>query len=329
VIEPSSIILDLGFASPLGALVALAVAVPLAALVGVRSRARRMRRSLGLAEPDGRSLRLPVLALGGAAALIGLAASQPVIQRDARRLVRTDAEAWVILDTTRSMLAQSDPDSRIRLDRAKAAAQAVRDTMPNVPVGIASLTDRVLPHLFPSADEDVFRATLQRAVGVENPPPQSGFLAQVTRLNAIGAMPRLNFFSPRARRRVIVVLTDGESLPFAADRVARRLSGPPRIDPVFVHVWGEEERVFTRGVPEPAYRPDPTSRPTLDTLARATGGTVYSDGDAGEAAAKARELIGDGPTVAEGERRVRYALSPYLVGAAFVPLALLLWRRDR
>ena len=324
-----STVLDLGFASPLASLLALGALVPLAALLAVRSRARVIRRTLRLPEPSRRSGRIPLIALGLAAALLGLAASQPVIQRDAKRLVRTEAEAWVVLDTTRSMLAQSTPDSRIRLDRAKAAAQAVRDTLPNVPVGIASLTDRVLPHLFPSADEDVFRATLERAVGVENPPPQSGFLAQVTRFNAIGAMAELNFFSPAARRRVIVVLSDAESLPFAADRVARRLSGPPRIGTVFVHVWGEDERVFTRGVPEPGYRPDPTSRRTLETLATATGGSVYSDRDSGAAAAKARELIGEGPTVVQGERRVRYALSPYLAGAAFVPLALLLWRRDR
>jgi hypothetical protein len=321
--------MDLGFASPLAALLALVVVVPLAALLTVRVRAQGVRRALGLPEPSKRSWRVPLAALGVAGGLLGLAAAQPVIQRDAKQRVRTDAEAWVVLDTTRSMLAQADPDSRMRLDRAKAASQAVRDTLPNVPVGIASLTDRVLPHLFPTTDADVFSATLEKAVAIENPPPQSGFLAQVTRLDAIGAMSSLNFFSPTASRRVIVVLTDGESLPFAPDRVAKRLSGPPPIDAVFVHVWGEEERVFARGVPEPQYRPDPTSRPTLDTLASVVGTSVYSDGDAGAAAAKARELIGSGPTIEKGERRVRYALSPYLAGAAFVPLALLLWRRDR
>jgi hypothetical protein len=321
--------MDLGFATPLAALLALATLVPLAALLAARSRARGIRHALRLPEPTPRSKRIPLVALAVAGALLGLAAAQPVIQRDAERVVRTDAEAWVVIDTTRSMLAQSDPDSRIRLDRAKAAAQAVRDTLPNVPLGIASLTDRVLPHLFPSTDEDVFRAALQRSVGIENPPPQSGFLAQVTRLDAIGALSELNFFSPTARRRVAVVLTDAESLPFSPDRIARRLSGPPRINTVFVHVWAEDERVFTRGVPEPGYRPDPTSRPTLDTLASVTGGSVYSDAEAGAAAAKARELIGQGPTVTEGERRVRYALSPYLAAAAFLPVGLLLWRRDR
>jgi hypothetical protein len=320
---------SLGFASPFAALLALAVLVPLAAHLVARARARGIRSTLRLPEPSASDRRLPFAALGLAAALLGLAAAQPVVQRDAKRVVRTDAEAWVVIDTTRSMLAQKDPDSRIRLDRAKAAAQAVRDTLPNVPLGIASLTDRVLPHLFPSTDADVFRITLERAVGIENPPPQSGFLAQVTRLDSLGVLSELNFFSPTARRRVIVVLTDGESLPFAPDRVAKRLSGPPRIGTVIVHVWGEDERVFTRGVPEPAYQPDPTSRSTLDTLARVTGGRVYSDDDAGAAAAQARELIGEGPTATRGERRVRYALSPYLAGAAFAPLALLLWRRER
>jgi von Willebrand factor type A domain len=321
--------MDLGFASPAAALLALVALIPLAALLAVRARARGIRQVLRLPEPGKRAQRLPLVALGVAGALIGLAAAQPVLQRDADRLVRTDAEAWVILDTTRSMLAQEDPDSRIRLDRAKAGAQAVKDSLPNVPVGIASLTDRVLPHLFPTTDDDVFRATLERSVAIENPPPRSGFLALVTRLDAVGSLQELNFFNRNTRRRVAVVLTDGESLPFAPDRVARRLSGPPRVDALFVHVWGESERVFTRGVPEPAYRPDPTSRPTLETLASVTGGRVYTDAEAGSAAAKARELIGQGPTIEQGERRVRYALSPYLAGAAFLPLALLLWRRDR
>jgi VWA domain-containing protein len=320
---------DLGFASPLGALIALAALLPLVAFVAVRSRARGVRRALRLPEPTGRSRHVPLLGLGAAAVLLGLAATQPVLQRNESRLVRSDAEAWVVLDTTRSMLAQRNPDSPTRLERAKAAAQEVRDTLPNVPVGIASLTDRVLPHLFPSPDEEVFRATLERSLGIERPPPRSGLLAQVTRIDSVGAFSTLNFFRPEARRRVIVVLTDGESLPFSATRTARRLSRPPPIGTVLVHVWDSSERVYTRGVPEPQYRPDSTSRSALDELARATGGRVYTEDEAGSAAAKARQLIGRGPTVDQGERRVRYALSAYLAAAAFLPFGLLLWRRDR
>jgi hypothetical protein len=320
---------SLDFVSPLGALLALGALLPLAALFAARSRARGIRSALRLPEPGRRERTLPLAAVAAAGTLLGLAAAQPVIQQDAKRVVRTDAEAWVVIDTTRSMLARSDPDSPMRLDRAKTAALAVRDTLPNVPLGIASLTDRVLPYLFPSVDENVFRATLRHSVGIENPPPQSGFSTLATRLDAVGQMAQLNFFAPTARRRVVVVITDGESLPFSVSQVARNLSRPPRIDAVFVHVWGEEERVFTRGAPEAAYRPDPTSRRTLEALATITRGSVYSDGEAGSAAAKARQLLGRGPTVTQGERRARHTLAPYLAAAAFLPFGFLLWRRDR
>ena len=320
---------SIGFASPWGALLVLAVTVPLAALYGMGSRAARIRGAIGLPEPTGRLRHLPLVLLLLGGGLVGLAAAQPVVQRDTTRFARTDAEAWVVIDTTRSMLAQRNPDSAMRLDRAKDVAEAVRQTMPDVPVGIASLTDRVLPHLFPTVDADVFRVTLDKAIGVENPPPQSGFLAQVTRLDAIGKMNELNFFSPTAQRRVIVVVTDGESLPYAADRVAGKLRGPPEVLPVFVHVWNAADRVFSRGVPEPQYRPDGLARPTMETLASVTGSKLFADGEDGEAAAEARRLIGDGPTLEEGERRVRTALSPYLAAAAFLPFGLLLFRRDR
>jgi hypothetical protein len=67
----------------------------------------------------------------------------------------------------------------------------------------------------------------------------------------------------------------------------------------------------------------------METLARATAGKVYAIDEAGSASARARELLGKGPTVEQGERRVRHALSPYLALAAFAPFGLLLWRRDR
>jgi hypothetical protein len=187
----------------------------------------------------------------------------------------------------------------------------------------------VLPHLFPSANEHVFEATLDRAIGIERPPPRSGLLTNATRVDAIGAVARSRFFSPAADRRLLVVLTDGETPSVDASRVAERLRGPPAIETVFVQLWDPRERVFTRGVPEPGYRPDRAARSRLDRLAAATGGSVFAEGELDAAATKARELLGDGPRVARGERRERFALAPYLTLAAFLPLGLLLWRVDR
>ena len=317
------------FLTPLGALLALGGLVPLVVLLVMRGRARSLRAALAVADVSRRGPRVALVSMLMAAVLLGLAAAQPILERTRSREVRTDAEAFVVIDVSRSMLAQSNPGSRTRIARAKSVARLVRASLEDVPVGIASLTDRVLPHLFPSADENVFESTLARAVGVDRPPPRGTFLTTATKLDALGATRSLRFFSPTAERRLLVVLTDGETLPVAEARLRSLLRRPPVIDVVFVQFWKEDERVFTEGAPEPQYQPDPSAPGVLEQLAVATDGEAYAEERAGAAAQRARAVLGDGPTIAEGARRDRLALAPYLSLAAFLPLALLLWRRDR
>lgn len=266
------------------------------------------------------------MALGG---LVGLAAAQPVLQWSVTREVRTDAEVFVVLDVSRSMLAQRSPAAPKRIERAKAAASTIRAAVPGVRVGLVSLTDRLLPHLFPSAAEDVFGATLERALGVDRPPPRGSFQTLATSLDALRSARGLRFFSPQARKRVLVVLTDGESLPVARARLASAFLRPPRIEAIFVHVWAEGERVYDRGAPELEYRSDPGSRAVLQGLADSVRGSLYGEDEVEAAAERLAALLGDGPTAAEGEAPRRHGLAPLLAAAALAPLALLLRRRER
>jgi len=243
--------------------------------------------------------------------------------------VRTDAEAFVVIDVSRSMLARREAGSSTRLARAKRAASELRASLGGVRVGIASLTDRVLPHLFPSADEDVFEATLERAIGIERPPPGGRFRRRATELDALASVRSLHFFSPKAKQRLLFVLTDGETVPVNRARLARQLQRAPAVDTVFVQFWARDEHVYTRRAVEPQYVPDPAARSVLDGIAEAINGSVYSEQGVDDAVRKARALLGSGPTVVEGERQDPIALAPYLSVAAFLPLALLLWRRDR
>lgn len=320
---------SLTFLTPLGALVSVGVLVPLAALLVVRRHARHVRVGLGLSEPAKRGLAVALVSLLAVGMLLGLAAAQPIIERTRTLEVRTDAEAFVVIDVSRSMLAQTDVGSPTRIARAKLAARELRASLPAVRVGIASLTDRVLPHLFPNTDEKVFAATLERAIGIERPPPGASFQTKATELDSLASVRSRRFFSPTARRRLLVVLTDGESVPVNRARLRTQLLRPPPVDTVFVHVWHEGERVFTRRVAERQYRSDPMSRALLEGLAKATNGSVFSEDAVGSAVRKSRALLGDGPTVVEGETQSAIALAPYLSMAVFVPLALLFWRRDR
>lgn len=243
--------------------------------------------------------------------------------------MRTDAEVYVVLDTTRSMLASAAPGSPQRIARAKAVATMVQSTIPAVPVGLASVTDRTLPHLFPSADGEVFQATLEKSIGIERPPPVHTFLTRVTSLEALSAVATQGFFSPTAQRRVMVVVTDGESLPGSRARLAQLFREPPGIATLFVHVWGRDERVFRGQTPEPAYKSDPGARGWLDRLAFEVGGQVYGEKELAAVAQQVPKLVGEGPSIVRGERRRDVPAAPYLAGFAVFPIALVLWRRDR
>jgi hypothetical protein len=321
--------LSLIFLSPLGALIALGAMVPLVAAVLVSRRADGLRAVLEVSRAPRLLLAAPVAAAVLLAGLVGLAAAQPVAQQETTLSVRQDAEVWVVLDISRSMLARMGKDGRTRLDRAKDAAIALRSALPGVRIGVASLTDRVLPHLFPTADEDAFRATVQLAVDIERPPPRSSFLTNATNLDALADVAPRRFFSPRADKRVLVVITDGESPNVNSGRIARSFRRPPGIGAEFIHVWREGERVYTQGLPEPQYRPDPAARGTLEGLARAVDGKVFAEGDVAGAARAVRKLLARGPTATEGIRRERTALAPYVLLAGFLPLGALLLLRDR
>jgi hypothetical protein len=323
------VLVSVTFLTPLAALVGLAVVVPLTIALIVLRRAAGVRRALSLPSPRARSRAVPVVALVAAGAFVAMAAAQPVLERSTPFRVRSDAEAYVVVDVSRSMLARSDRSSPARIERAKSAAVEVREELGGIRVGIASLTDRVLPHLFPSANEDVFRATIEQSIGIDRPPPQERLSANGTTLEALGAVSTRRFFSPTAQKRLLVVVTDGETRPLNEGAVAASLARPPGIQTVFVHVWGPSERVYVQGIAAPDYRPDPTSRDSLERLARATGGEVYSEGEAGAAARQARRLLGSGPTVVQRDRREREPLAPLAAAAAFLPLGLLLGRRGR
>ena len=308
--------------TPLGLLLALAAVVPVAAWLVAERRAARIREALGL-EPPGRS---PWLRPGAAAAvplLLALACAQPVLTREDERRVRTDAAAMVLVDVSRSMQARTAPGEPTRLTRARDLAVRLRDDLADVPVGLASMTDRTVPLLLPSADANTFEQTVRRALASESPPPREVSTVAST-LAAIGDTAGANLFLPSDRRRVVVVLTDGESRPFAEGEVARALRAA-RIDLVTVHVGDEDERVFRDGgIAEQVYRPDPRAGDVLRSLAAAAGGTAVAEDDPGDAVRAASAPLGDGPTRTVGGERRLVPLAPWLAFLALVPLLVAL-----
>jgi hypothetical protein len=316
------------FLTPLGWLVALLALLPLAAAVFGHRRTGKVRRSLRLHAPERRAELLPPSLAAAGVVLLALAAAQPALTRTSRPQVRRDAQALFVLDTSRSMAASSTPAAQTRLDRAVAAAVRLRAAIPEVESGVLTLTDRVLPDLLPVADVEGFNAVVQRAVRIESPPPRDTGV-RATSYGALGDIVAGNDFAPSAARRIVVLLTDGESNPVQAGDLASKLAAARGYRFVAVRFWRGDESVFDAdGKAEAGYRPDPSGEATLRELATALGGRSFEEAQVGAAAAYLRGLAGSGPTArVAGVERSRVPLAPYaaIAGALALLAALLPW----
>ena len=312
------------FLTPRAGLVAIACVLPLAALTLAGRRERRARELLQLAAPPRRRQALRVLALLAVPALLALAATQPALRSETKLRVRTDAQAFYVLDISRSMLASRTPTARTRFALAKADAIAIRDSLAEIPSGVATFTDRVLPALFPNDDPAVFVTTVERAIAINEPPPTTQNVVATT-LGAVGELGTQNFFPPTARKRLVVLLTDGESVPFNAQQVARDLAAGPGIKLVVIHIWAPGQTIYDNGRPETGYREDAASGDAVASLATATGGAVYGQQAIASAIGTARADLGRGPVITAGQAERTRTLAPYVAVLALLPLLFVVW----
>ena len=165
-----------------------------------------------------------------------------------------------MIDTSRSMLARSSPAARDPLH----AGDRRRPSLPqppsdDVPVGIASFTDRVLPHLFPSLDDDVF-VSHPRPVDRDRPPAAARlFSSTATRLTALETIISAATSRPTVRKRLIFVSPTARAFRSQA-RGSPRLPPPARGRHDLPARLDARRARFRAGRPEPQYAPDPRSR---------------------------------------------------------------------
>jgi hypothetical protein len=319
---------SLSFVTPLGALIALVGLVPLAVLAVGDRRLEALCRRLGLRPPTRRPSVEVGVALIVLVAVLALALAQPVVANHTTRKGRADAEAFFVFDVSRSMGART-ADSPTRFDQARRDAKELRARLGNLPVGIASLTDRVLPHLFPSVSVNAFNATLDESLAIDRPTMSLAYGDAVgTKLGALADLVTGNYFEPTSKKRVVIVFTDGETLKEHLSALpARFKDGNLRV--FFFHYWSPDQRVYNAaGQIIPAYLPDPNTTPVLDGLAQSTSSKVFKPGQVDQAAAAVHSVVGKGPTTARGRELNSFLLAPYVLLFAVVPLGFLLFRRN-
>jgi hypothetical protein len=308
----------LTFLTPWGALVALVALVPLAALGVAWRRSERAARAVGLSPAPRRALAPAAAALAVAALAAGAACAQPALKTQRHLSIRTQSEILYVVDVSRSMLASRGPAAPTRLAAARSVVRRIHAATADVPSGLAGLTDRVLPYLFPTGDAADFGATLELSVRIEAPPPQQ-VSRNATSFAALAAVGRNGFFDRSARRRTCVVVTDGETRPYATGDVAGALAGERGCRLVVVRVGGAGDRVRgADGSPEAAYAPDPAAAADAQALASAAGGRAFAAASAGAAADAVRADAEVGPVGARVVQPASRALASWLAALALL-----------
>ena len=129
---------------------------------------------------------------------------------------------------------------------------------------------------------------LHRAIGIMRPPPQTGG-GLATSFDGLTQLATAGYFTPRARHRLAILLTDGESS---------------------------------------VYRPAAAALAPLQSLAaRTAGGRVYDESELAAVVRRSRAWLGHGPGARTGQPR-HFELAPYVALAALSPVGCVLRRRD-
>lgn len=312
----------------MAALFALSAALPLAALAVMERRTRILRRLFSLQEPRGRELGTAAAALAALPALVAIAAAQPVVVH--RQLVsqRADAEIFVVFDTSQSMTARSSPRAPTRLERAEREVKQILPQLGDIPLGLGTMTDRVLPDIMPTTNDVLIERTIRQSVGINRPPPSGQYRDKATNLTALFQLPTFRLYSESASKHsILVVFTDGESPPLQPG-VGAQLALQLTIPPLFVHTWAPTERVYTHGSIDPRYRLDAQSGAVLQQFAEATHGQVFAENDLSGLVHAIRAEAGPSRKRAALLGFSRVALGPWFLLAGVFPLGFLFWRRN-
>jgi hypothetical protein len=316
---------SVSFLTPLAGLVALAVILPLIAFVRSEARSAHVRSVLNLAPPSG-TRRQTIAVIAVLAVLAGLGAAQPVLEQTREHRMRTDVQAFFLFDTSRSMLASGGRGEPTRFQRAADAGRRMHGALRTVPVGIASITDRVLPFVFPSPNPDTFDRVLKYSMGVDRPAAKEGGNTTVSTLDA-SAVVAERFFFRGAQRRLVVLFTDAESRQIH-ERALTRAFEDSQITTILVRIGNDDDRIYTASGAQEPFVPQPGAGAMAQSYAAAVGGQAFDEDQLDEAIDSARNIVGTGRSRMRFEASDVQPLGPYVFLAALFPLTFLLWRRN-
>ncbi len=284
-----------------GGLIVLVLLVPLAVVEWRRiRRERRAARAVGL-EPQRlwRTLQRSVCA-GLVITLAAIAASEPSLRQTSSVELRANAEVYLFVDASASMLAGASSHAPTRLEQARQAAADFAQSLPSdLPLGAGAFPQSPLPLTAPIGDRQLFLTALDHLTAPGTLPEHLYGGVTATNFANLSTLTTAHFFLPKTRRRIVVLLTDAEGPSFDVASTAASLKRL-HIHLVFVRLGSPHDRIWIqrkgeRPVADPKYQANLADIGEVRLLARDTGGAFYSQGQIRNAIDEVNRLSGHGP----------------------------------
>jgi len=313
-----------------GALAGLLLLAPLAWFEWRRiRRERRAARAVGL-EPQ-QIWRAAERAVCAAIVVVlaVFAASEPSRRQTTRVQLRADAEAYLYVDSSGSMLASASASAPTRLRQARAAAAKFAQELPaDLPLGAGAFPESPLPLTMPIGDRQLFITTINRQTVPGSLPELYYGGVTATNFANLSYLTSARFFLPTTTRRIVILLTDAEGPSFDSTAVVTALK-TAHIKLVVVRFGSPHDHVWLEAphrapVTDPRFVSDLSDLGEMRLLSTETGGGFYNASQLGAAIAKVDRLAGHGrDRPAEPLSLYADSLGPYAVLAALPFLAWL------
>jgi hypothetical protein len=200
-----------------------------------------------------------------------------------------------------------------------ALGRRIHGALRDVPTGVATLTNQMMPLLFPTGDERGVSAVIDHSLKLMQPPPAALTAARASQLGALTLAADRSYFNPGLRKRVLVVLSDLDTDFFSLDGTLKLLRRH-RIEPFLIRVAAPGEQIFdNHGRPE-SY----TSVSTVSVRSlRSAGWHAYEEGQTRQVIADIRSYLGTGTTRPSGVIETQRSLARLAaLGALLMVLAL-------
>ena len=195
------------------------------------------------------------------------------------------------------MQAAGTPGDTVRLERARVLGREVHEALSDVPTGVATLTNRMMPLLFPTGDERGVTAVIDHSLRLMQPQPAAPHRGPRQFTGQRSPSQQTAVTTTRVRKkRVLVVFSDLDSDFFSLEGTLRLLRAQ-RIEPFLVRVAAPGEQIFDAAGHPNAYVS--VSTVSVDGLRRARW-HAFEEYESARLVSEIRDYLGQGPVGAIG-----------------------------